>query len=132
MDSLRSSGDSIEGQTRMHGLMSYRRFGKARSLRSDRALARARSLRSDRAGRMLGSDRAWLELGRYVATERNGRSVATFRPDSVHVRIRTKLYLGNIRCDVLVTEHDSLRKDILVFCGDLDVNFVVTVFDPNS
>jgi len=46
-------------------------------------------------------------------------------------RIRTKLYLGNISCDVLVTEHDLLRKDILVFCGDLDVNFVVTVFDPN-
>ena len=34
MGSLRSSGDSIEGQTRMHGLMSYRRFGRARSLRS--------------------------------------------------------------------------------------------------
>ncbi|KAF3570719.1 hypothetical protein F2Q69_00059025 [Brassica cretica] len=47
MGSLRSSGDSIEGWTRMHGLMSYRRFGRARSLRSDRASARARSLRSD-------------------------------------------------------------------------------------
>ena len=47
-------------------------------------------------------------------------------------RIRTKLYLGNIRCDVFLTEHDLLRKDILVFCGDLDVNFVVTVFDPNN
>ena len=46
-------------------------------------------------------------------------------------RIRTKLYLGNIRCDVFLTEHDLLRKDILVFYGDLDVNFVVTVFDPN-
>ena len=46
-------------------------------------------------------------------------------------RIRTELYLGNIRCDVLLIEHDLLRKDILVFCGDLDVNFVVTVFDPN-
>nr|VDD54478.1 unnamed protein product [Brassica oleracea] len=34
---------------RMHGLMSYRRFGRARSLRSDRTLVRARSLRSDRA-----------------------------------------------------------------------------------
>uniref|UniRef100_A0A0D3AS00 Uncharacterized protein n=1 Tax=Brassica oleracea var. oleracea TaxID=109376 RepID=A0A0D3AS00_BRAOL len=43
-----------------------------------------------------------------------------------------KLYLGNIRCDVLLTEHDLLRKDILVFCGDLDINFVVTVFDPNT
>ena len=47
-------------------------------------------------------------------------------------RIQTKLYLGNIRCDVFLTEHDLLRKDILVFYGDLDVNFVVTVFDPNS
>ncbi|KAF2543270.1 hypothetical protein F2Q68_00030176 [Brassica cretica] len=61
------------------------------------------------------------ELGRYVATEQNRRSVAT---------IRTKLYLGNIRCDVFLTEHDLLRKDILVLCGDLDVSFVVTVFDP--
>ncbi|KAF3488822.1 hypothetical protein F2Q69_00054445 [Brassica cretica] len=59
MVSLRYSGDSIEGWTRMHELMSYRRFGRARSLRSDRAsawslrsdraLARARSLRSNRA-----------------------------------------------------------------------------------
>ncbi|KAF3557062.1 hypothetical protein F2Q69_00014034 [Brassica cretica] len=38
----------------MHGLMSYRRFGRARSLRSDRALARARSLRSDRAEHAFG------------------------------------------------------------------------------
>ncbi|KAF2609205.1 hypothetical protein F2Q68_00043100 [Brassica cretica] len=72
--------------------------------------------------RVLRSDRAWLELGRYIATEQDERSVAT---------IRTKLYLGNIHCDVFLTEHDLLRKDILVFCGDLDVNFVVTVFDPN-
>ncbi|KAF3539017.1 hypothetical protein F2Q69_00023965 [Brassica cretica] len=81
----------------MHGLMSYRRFGRAWSLRSDRAwlelgryvaaerdrcsvamqrpsLTRARLLHSDRASlaraRSLRSDRAWLELGRYVATER--------------------------------------------------------------
>ncbi|KAF3523441.1 hypothetical protein F2Q69_00047013 [Brassica cretica] len=78
----------------MHGPMSYRRFGRARSLRCDRALAWARSLRSDRAlarARLLRSDRAewnvvternvatklWLELGLYIAIERNGRSVAT-------------------------------------------------------
>ncbi|KAF2600323.1 hypothetical protein F2Q68_00009468 [Brassica cretica] len=64
----------------MHGLVSYRRFGRARSLRSDRAgwtLSRYVSLRSDRARLMLRSDRVWLELGRYVATERDGRSVAT-------------------------------------------------------
>ncbi|KAF2586494.1 hypothetical protein F2Q70_00036354 [Brassica cretica] len=60
----------------MHGFVSYRRFGRARSLRSDQtertlvryvaterpSLVRARSLRSDRA---------WHEL--YVATERDGR-----------------------------------------------------------
>ncbi|KAF2534686.1 hypothetical protein F2Q70_00030022 [Brassica cretica] len=74
--------------------MSYRCFGRARSLRSDRALARAwslrsdrvlardrslrsdraparvRSLRSDRAfARSLRSDRAEWTFGRYVATE---------------------------------------------------------------
>ncbi|KAF3595671.1 hypothetical protein DY000_02021456 [Brassica cretica] len=46
----------------MHGLMSYQRFGRARSLRSDRAewtlsdqaLARARSLRSDQAEHAFG------------------------------------------------------------------------------
>ncbi|KAF2619617.1 hypothetical protein F2Q68_00038157 [Brassica cretica] len=74
----------------MHGLMSYRRFGRARSLRSDRTLVRARSLRSDRAparARSLRSDRAewafgryvatelWLELDCYVATERSTRLV---------------------------------------------------------
>ncbi|KAF3545228.1 hypothetical protein DY000_02008316 [Brassica cretica] len=68
---------------RIHGLMSYRRFGRARSLRSDRASVRDRS--SDRASvRDRSSDRASarvatelrLELGRYVATERNTRSVA--------------------------------------------------------
>ncbi|KAF2563607.1 hypothetical protein F2Q70_00017672 [Brassica cretica] len=81
----------------MHGLMSYRRFGRARSLCSDRASARAvtelrlelgryrpsgtnaRSLRRDRASARawsLHSDRAEWTLGRYVATERNTRSVA--------------------------------------------------------
>ncbi|KAF2557916.1 hypothetical protein F2Q68_00016390 [Brassica cretica] len=38
----------------MHGLMSYQRFGRARSLRSDRALARARLLCSDRAEHAFG------------------------------------------------------------------------------
>ncbi|KAF3523426.1 hypothetical protein F2Q69_00047812 [Brassica cretica] len=69
----------------MHGLMSYRRFGRARSLRShrasararsrslrcDQALARARSLRIDRAlarAWSLRSDRAEHAFGRCVAT----------------------------------------------------------------
>ncbi|KAF3541756.1 hypothetical protein F2Q69_00021463 [Brassica cretica] len=38
----------------MHGLMSYRCFGRTRSLRSDRALARTRSLRSDWAEHVFG------------------------------------------------------------------------------
>ncbi|KAF3499045.1 hypothetical protein F2Q69_00043419 [Brassica cretica] len=79
---------------RTHGLMSYRRFGRAWSLRSDRTLVRARSLRSNRAparslrsnraparapslhgdrapdrARSLRSDRAEWTFGRYVATE---------------------------------------------------------------
>ncbi|KAF3508432.1 hypothetical protein F2Q69_00004037 [Brassica cretica] len=51
----------------MHGLMLYRRF------------RRARSLRSDRAERTLGCyivTELRLELDRYVATEWDGRSVA--------------------------------------------------------
>ncbi|KAG5375953.1 hypothetical protein IGI04_040549 [Brassica rapa subsp. trilocularis] len=77
----------------MHGLVSYRRLGRARSLHSDRTLARVRSLRSDQASaraRSLRSDRLgqalgryvatelWLELGRYVATERDERSALRF------------------------------------------------------
>ncbi|KAF2585128.1 hypothetical protein F2Q70_00035414 [Brassica cretica] len=40
----------------MHGLMSYRHFGRARSLRSDQdqASVQARSLRSDRAEHAFG------------------------------------------------------------------------------
>ncbi|KAF2551945.1 hypothetical protein F2Q68_00033892 [Brassica cretica] len=53
----------------MHGLMSYRRFGRARSLRSDQTLVRARSLRSD-----LAPARA-----RSIRSDRNGRLVATSR-----------------------------------------------------
>ncbi|KAF2542577.1 hypothetical protein F2Q68_00032741 [Brassica cretica] len=56
----------------MHGLMSYQ------------ASAQAQSLRSDRAERMLGRyvetelrlEHSRSEHGRYVATERNERSVA--------------------------------------------------------
>ncbi|KAL0649545.1 hypothetical protein Bca4012_092236 [Brassica carinata] len=63
----------------MHGLMSYRRFGRAQSLHSDQTLVRARSLRSDRAEWAFGCyavTELWLELGRYVATERSTRFVA--------------------------------------------------------
>ncbi|CDY17539.1 BnaC01g26630D [Brassica napus] len=88
----------------MHGLMSYRRFGRAWSLRSDRtlvrarslprslcsdrALARARSLRSDRAStraRSLRSDRAeWAfgchppsTLGTWISSEVPMRGMAS-------------------------------------------------------
>ncbi|CAN6983441.1 unnamed protein product [Brassica oleracea var. botrytis] len=63
----------------MHGLMSYRCFGRAWSLRSDRTLIRrARSLRSVLTewafGRYVATE-LWLELGCYVATERSTRLV---------------------------------------------------------
>ncbi|KAF3569804.1 hypothetical protein F2Q69_00059385 [Brassica cretica] len=68
----------------MHGFMSYRRFGKVWSLRSDqavnRASARAGSLRSDQASARawsLRSDRAVDVLGRYITTELGLNSVAT-------------------------------------------------------
>ncbi|KAF3563513.1 hypothetical protein DY000_02016242 [Brassica cretica] len=56
MSLLRSSGDSIKESTRMHGFVSYRPFGKARSFRNDRNV---------------------LALSRYVATELGSSSVAT-------------------------------------------------------
>ncbi|KAF3602030.1 hypothetical protein F2Q69_00037137 [Brassica cretica] len=46
----------------MHGLMSYRRFGRARSLRSDRV--------EWTFGRYVATE-LWLKLGCYVVTERN-------------------------------------------------------------
>ncbi|CDY26327.1 BnaA03g60030D [Brassica napus] len=49
---------AFDGLTRMHGLVSSRRFGRAR-----------RTL-----GRYVATE-FWLELGRYIATERDGRSV---------------------------------------------------------
>ncbi|KAF3571034.1 hypothetical protein F2Q69_00059975 [Brassica cretica] len=83
MGSLRSSGDSIEGDrapararslalARARLLFSDRAPTRVRLLRSDRALARARSLCSDRVltrARSLCSDRAEWTFGRYVATE---------------------------------------------------------------
>ncbi|KAF2589258.1 hypothetical protein F2Q70_00038704 [Brassica cretica] len=64
----------------MHGLMSYRRFGRARSLHSDRAkrtLGRyvATELRLG-LGRYVATE-VRLELGRYVATELGSSLVAT-------------------------------------------------------
>ncbi|KAF2540150.1 hypothetical protein F2Q68_00030406 [Brassica cretica] len=66
----------------MHGFMSYRRFGKVRSLHSDRAwleLGRyvVTELGLSSVARSLRSDRAWLEFRRYVATELGWSSFAT-------------------------------------------------------
>ncbi|KAF2592340.1 hypothetical protein F2Q70_00043233 [Brassica cretica] len=70
----------------MHGLMSYRRFGRARLLRSDRAEQ---------------------TFDRYVATEQNGRSVATVfdtmprdvRDQCAGFRARPKFTPGFRGCD---------------------------------
>ncbi|KAF3600362.1 hypothetical protein F2Q69_00037239 [Brassica cretica] len=63
----------------MHGLMSYRRFRRARLLRSDRAeWAFGRYVATElwlELGRYVATE-LWLELGRYVATERSKRLVA--------------------------------------------------------
>ncbi|KAF3590163.1 hypothetical protein F2Q69_00030265 [Brassica cretica] len=78
MGSLRSSGDSIEGDRAW--------LERYVATERDGSLARARSLRSDRAGCVLGcyvatelepSDWAGRTLGRYVATELGSSSVAT-------------------------------------------------------
>ncbi|KAF3594405.1 hypothetical protein DY000_02021103 [Brassica cretica] len=54
----------------MHGFVSYRRFGRARSLRSDQAVyVLDRYIATEFGLSSIGSDQARLELGRYVATE---------------------------------------------------------------
>ncbi|KAF3513029.1 hypothetical protein F2Q69_00006776 [Brassica cretica] len=78
---------------------------------------------SGTCARSLHSDRAWLELGRYVATERDVCSVATWRPSLARAR--------------------SLRGDRVTFFGvfsdvscffrrALHIDSVVTDFDPNT
>ncbi|KAF3584584.1 hypothetical protein F2Q69_00027757 [Brassica cretica] len=70
----------------MHGLMSYRRFGRARSLRSDQA---ERTL-GRYVATELGSSSvatAWLKLGRYVATGLGSSLVATYRPSGRDARL---------------------------------------------
>ncbi|KAF3605718.1 hypothetical protein DY000_02047814 [Brassica cretica] len=67
----------------MHGLMSYQRFGKARLLRSDRVL-----------GRYVATE-LWFEIGRYIATERNGHLVATLV--AVYLTVATIYQIGSSR-----------------------------------
>ncbi|KAF2579840.1 hypothetical protein F2Q70_00025766 [Brassica cretica] len=86
----------------MHGFVSYRRFGRARLLRCDRTECK---------------------LVRYVATEQDVCSVATWRPSLARAR--------------------SLRSDRATFFGlfsdvscffrrALHIDSVVTDFDPNT
>ncbi|KAF3544577.1 hypothetical protein DY000_02006673 [Brassica cretica] len=87
----------------MHGFVSYRRSRRVWSLRNDRA--------AYVLGRYVATE-LWLELGRYVATElwlELGRYVAT--------ELGLIIFVENAHAD---------------FCGDLDITFVVTVFDPNN
>ncbi|KAF2607507.1 hypothetical protein F2Q68_00043944 [Brassica cretica] len=93
-------------------MMSYRRFGRARSLRSDRTLVRARSLSSDRA--------EWA-FGRYVAI------LLEFLSDD------SSLFRKGFRKEESISKKYSSEKfPTFFFFGDLDVNFVVTIFDPNT
>ncbi|KAF2559766.1 hypothetical protein F2Q68_00015251 [Brassica cretica] len=61
----------------MHGLMSYRHFGRARSLRSDRA--------EWTFGRYVATE-LWLELGCYVGP--NGARVWSLRYDPSRALVR--------------------------------------------
>ncbi|KAF3533032.1 hypothetical protein DY000_02040914 [Brassica cretica] len=91
----------------MHGLMSYRRFGRTRSLRSDRA---ERTL-----GRYVAT-KLRLELGRYVATERKERSVATTLGRYVATELRLELgrYVAIERdgCSVATDAPQSMDQNI--------------------
>ena len=94
----------------MPGLMLYLRF------------RRARSLRSDRAERTLWLE-LWLELGRYVPTERPFLGFSPMsRVSSARVFVRINLFRIFI-----------FRKNVHVdFYGLSDIDSVVTDFDPNS
>ncbi|KAF3489503.1 hypothetical protein F2Q69_00054339 [Brassica cretica] len=61
--------------------------------------------------RSLHSDRAWLELGHYIATKRDARSVSTWRPNLARARsLRSNRmgralgrYVATEQCACLVT-----------------------------
>ncbi|KAF2597964.1 hypothetical protein F2Q68_00011243 [Brassica cretica] len=59
--------------------------------------------------RSLRSDRAWLELGCYLATEQNGRSVATISEDA---RILAKRQILGSRIKVF----DTMPRDVKDQC----------------
>uniref|UniRef100_A0A0D3AUN0 Uncharacterized protein n=1 Tax=Brassica oleracea var. oleracea TaxID=109376 RepID=A0A0D3AUN0_BRAOL len=83
-----------------------------RSLRSDRALARTRSLRSDRAEHVFG--RCVRILFELLSDDSRFLRKAFRKEESI-----SKKYL-------------SKKVSTFFFFGDLDVNFVVTVFDSNT
>ncbi|KAF3541749.1 hypothetical protein F2Q69_00021464 [Brassica cretica] len=93
----------------MRGLMSYRCFGRARSLRSDRAPARARSLRSDRVStraRSLRSDRVSTRA-RSLRSDRalaRTRSLRSDRAEHLFVRCVATLF------ELLSDDSRFLRK----------------------
>ncbi|KAF3518504.1 hypothetical protein DY000_02062974 [Brassica cretica] len=57
--------------------------------------------------RSLRSDRAWLELGRYVATGRDGRSVATQQPSLARARSLRSDRAGRVLGRYVATELGS-------------------------
>ncbi|KAF2558540.1 hypothetical protein F2Q68_00015598 [Brassica cretica] len=83
-----------------------------RSLRSDRALAQTRSLRSDRAEHVFGC--CVTILFGILSDDSRFLRKAFCKDESI-----SKKYL-------------SKKVSTFFFFGDLDVNFVVIVFDPNS
>ncbi|KAF3527695.1 hypothetical protein DY000_02042401 [Brassica cretica] len=139
---------SYPAPARARSLRSDRAPARARSLRSDRAPARARSLRSDRAparARSLRSDRAlaWarsLRSDRALARARPLRSDRAKRVFCCCVAILFELLFDDscffrkaFRKEESITKkYLSKKVSTFFFFGDLDVNFVVTVFDPNS
>ncbi|KAF3506200.1 hypothetical protein F2Q69_00008268 [Brassica cretica] len=87
----------------------------------------------------------WLELGRYVATEplARDRSLRSDRAERVFcccVATLFELLFDDSRFfrkafrkeESFTKKYLSKKVSTFFFFGDLDVNFVVTVFDPNS
>ncbi|KAF2533254.1 hypothetical protein F2Q70_00029906 [Brassica cretica] len=91
----------------MHGLISYRRFGRARSLRSVRS-----SVATDRAEHVFG--RCVTILFELLSDDSRFLRKAFHKEESI-----SKKYL-------------SKKFSTFFFFGDLVVNFVATVVDPNG
>ncbi|KAG5373906.1 hypothetical protein IGI04_042780 [Brassica rapa subsp. trilocularis] len=139
-DRILARARSLRSDRAGRALGRYRPSGTiAWSLRSDRALARARSLRSDRAGRSLGryvATELWLELGRYVANERDERSRPSFGSSSVATQRPSGTIARSLRSDragrslgrYVATELGSSSRPSLAELG----RYVVTERDDRS